>query len=180
MGSCLLWRACVTQMHQHLFTMLCGVERLACPHPDTLPHFAPLECSCGIPSNQNHVCSCTRRVNLPALSLHHSCTLRLTPSCVASVFPQPFLPPPLYPPLRSLHHPCTLRIILPLRPTPTSSPHPFCILCPLQDAMDSASARGAEEEAEVWRRRLYRYLAGVLELDASAAADYHELQVRVE
>ena len=46
--------------------------------------------------------------------------------------------------------------------------------------MDSASARGAEEEAEVWRRRLYRYLAGVLELDASAAADYHELQVRVE
>ena len=46
--------------------------------------------------------------------------------------------------------------------------------------MDSASARGAEEEAEVWRRRLYRYLAGVLELDASAAADYHELQARVE
>ena len=46
-----------------------------------------------------------------------------------------------------------------------------------QEAMDAAGGRGADEEAEVWRSRLYRYLAGLMELDASVAADYHELQV---
>ena len=44
--------------------------------------------------------------------------------------------------------------------------------------MDAAAGRGADDEAELWRSRLYRYLAGVMELDASVAADYHELQVR--
>lgn len=43
--------------------------------------------------------------------------------------------------------------------------------------MDAAGGRGDDGSAEVWRRRLYRYLAGVMELDASVAADYHELQV---
>ena len=43
--------------------------------------------------------------------------------------------------------------------------------------MDAAAGRGADGEAELWRSRLYRYLAGVMELDASVAADYHELQV---
>ena len=43
--------------------------------------------------------------------------------------------------------------------------------------MDAAGGRGDDGSAEVWRRRLHRYLAGVMELDASVAADYHELQV---
>ncbi len=44
--------------------------------------------------------------------------------------------------------------------------------------MDAASSRGTDAEAEVWRERQYRYLAGVLAMDASAAADYHDLQAR--
>ncbi|KAG1680753.1 hypothetical protein FOA52_008086 [Chlamydomonas sp. UWO 241] len=38
---------------------------------------------------------------------------------------------------------------------------------------------GGGTTADVWRNRLYRYLAGVLSADASAATEYHELQVRL-
>lgn len=44
--------------------------------------------------------------------------------------------------------------------------------------MDDASSRDGPEAASVWRHRLYQYLAGVLSADASAAMQYHELQVR--
>ena len=58
-------------------------------------------------------------------------------------------------------------------PPQTSVPH----WIHTQEEMDAAGGRGSDEEAEVWRSRLYRYLAGLMESDASVAADYHELQV---
>ncbi|GAX72786.1 hypothetical protein CEUSTIGMA_g242.t1 [Chlamydomonas eustigma] len=56
---------------------------------------------------------------------------------------------------------------------------PAVVVPSLQECLDEALGRGADEEAGVWRSRLYRYLAGVMELDASAASDYHELQVQL-
>ncbi|KAG2441412.1 hypothetical protein HYH02_010000 [Chlamydomonas schloesseri] len=44
----------------------------------------------------------------------------------------------------------------------------------LQDAMRAAPSPAA---AEVWRRRLFAYLAGLFAVDSSVAADWHDLQV---
>uniref|UniRef100_A0A7R9YQY0 Vps41 beta-propeller domain-containing protein n=1 Tax=Chlamydomonas euryale TaxID=1486919 RepID=A0A7R9YQY0_9CHLO len=56
---------------------------------------------------------------------------------------------------------------------------PSAVVPAIQAAMRDAERSGGPAASEVWRKRLYRYLAGVLSADASAAIEYHELQVQL-